>query len=320
MASTPDLPTTKVSLSPPSLSSLADALSTGLRANFVSVSVSVDSPPDLRQSPWHLSSAGLSGNPRISDVGGTANLSPTPDLTKKYDLLTIAKLMEMSPECGSLIGASAGPFHLLGRNTELMANISYQALPSGELEIMNHTHYAKVTPSGTAHCERVDDGNQSFGLMGNFLGTDGHAGPLLHVKASSRSGALNFEAATQASLARAYGDKLVSLGGVFLIHTGRANLHVMPDFSPTPLNSRAEVEAWMNYYDVDAPLVCLCVLHSGDDRGLGLRRAHTHCFSEGEKTKGGHYHFDLDESKDEVEYEAWFNVAEVLYRIDPDRK
>jgi hypothetical protein len=85
----------------------------------------------------------------------------------------------------------------------------------------------------------------------------------------------------------------------------------MPDFSPTPLITDEQKQNWLKFYEMDSPLVCLSVLHSHDP-GLDLRIEHTHCFSD--HGEGGHYHYDT--TPEEVQYEAWFNVAEVLYRID----
>ena len=85
----------------------------------------------------------------------------------------------------------------------------------------------------------------------------------------------------------------------------------MPDFSKTPLKTKEEVNEWLRYFDMAASLACLSVFHSYDP-GLDLRMEHTHCFSD--HNKGGHYHEDM--TPDEVEYEAYFNVASVLYKID----
>jgi hypothetical protein len=43
---------------------------------------------------------------------------------------------------------------------------------------------------------------------------------------------------------------------------------------------------------------------------------HTHCFGGdgGGEGDGGHYHFDT--TPEEVEYEAYFNTAKVVYRVD----
>ena len=47
-----------------------------------------------------------------------------------------------------------------------------------------------------------------------------------------------------------YGDdKPVGLGGVFLIKKGNIKIHVMPDFSCTPLQSEDDVNNWLNFYE-----------------------------------------------------------------------
>jgi hypothetical protein len=320
-------PVRKVPLSPPPLSDLVPAIRSGLQSNFVCVTVEIAASPDLRQPPFHLAAPGLSGHPRVADVGGPLYLAPGPDLTKKYDLLSIAQQMEMSPDTGCLIGAGAGPFHVLGQNAELMPNLAYEVAAAGTSDdgddgdgsdrrrLNNQTHYAKITKDGSYLCEKIGSSTTEFGLMANLFGSDGLPGPLLHITAKSRKGPLNFTAAIQQSLRTAFGDRLISLGGVFVVHRGTVNMHVMPDFPEKPFTSRSEVGAWLKYFAMPAPMVCLSVLHSGDDADLNLRMEHTHGFSI-EEGRGGHYHGDLEESRDEVEYEGWFNVAEVLYRID----
>lgn len=307
-------PVRKVLLHPPPLAEVAAAVRNGLQSNFRRSSTSISAPPDLRQSPFHLAGSGLSGNPRVADVGGQANLFPSFNLDKRYDLLSISELMEM--RSGILIGAGAGPFFDLGRNIELMPNIAFGPAPDRELR--NRTRYAKVLDEGSALCEEIGT-STGCALMCNLFGCDGETGPLLHVRVRGRTGKLNFTEAIQKGLADAFGDRLISLGGVFVARSGKLKMHVMPDFPDEPFKSRAEVDKWLRFFDMDTSMVCLSVLHSGDDEGLGLRRDHTHCFGadgEGENRRGGHYHYDLDETMDTVEYEGWFNVAEVLYKID----
>ncbi|XPS67784.1 hypothetical protein M3J09_000082 [Ascochyta lentis] len=299
-----NLPVQRIDLKPPPLEDLVDCIQNGLRQNFKSASVSVEQCPDLQDAPYNLAFAGLSGCPRIADVGGQPNLAPTPDFTKKYNLLDIARLMEMREEQGALLGAAAGPFHVVGMNSELMPNLSWK-----NREVSNETHFAKVNGEGSALCEKLP--SHECGLMANLFGSSGLPGPSLHVTASSRTGPLNFTEAIRRALQDAYGTKTISLGGVFLISEGKAKLHVMPDFSPTPLITDEQKEEWLKFYEMVAPLVCLSVLHSHDP-GLDLRIEHTHCFSN--HGEGGHYHYDT--TPDDVRYEAWFNIAEILYRID----
>lgn len=215
-----------------------------------------------------------------------------------------------------MIGAGAGPFFDLGGNIELVPNIAFGPASGGELK--NCTRYAKVLDDGSALCEKIGT-STGCALMCNLFGCDGEPGPLLHVKARGRTGKLNFTEAIQKGLADVYGDRLISLGGVFVVGSGKLKMHVMPDFPGRPFTSRQDVDEWLHWYDMDTPMVCLSVLHSGDDKDLGLRKEHTHCFgADGTENgqRGGHYHFDLDETMDTVEYEGWFNVAQILYKID----
>jgi hypothetical protein len=318
-------PVKKATLSPPTLASLANAIAAGMSSNFAESSCSIATPPDLTLAPFYLAASGLNGATRIVDVGGPPNLQPSPNLTKKYDLLSISRQIDMNTSTGFMLGAGAGPFHILGQNSELMPNFAY-GTAAGLEQTRNRTHYAKITPSNDVACCQLPN-SPAFGLMCNLFCSDGLPGPCLHITAKSRVGPLNFTETIQTALKSAFGDKLVSIGGVFLIKEGTANLHVMPDFPSRPFGSRKEVEEWLRYFDMqfhhEDPLICLSVLHSGNDGGMGLRMEHTHCFTvdpDGKEdtstAKGGHYHYDLEATKGEVEYEGWFNVAELLYRVD----
>lgn len=121
----------------------------------------------------------------------------------------------------------------------------------------------------------------------------------------------------------------MSLGGVFVVKSGKTNFHVMPDFPMKPegqeytFTTAKQLNDWLTYHDFptskENPIVCLTVLHSADPgKKLGLRMEHTHCFTVDGSQRGGHYHYDLDAAgeDEEVEYEAYFNTAKVLYRID----
>jgi hypothetical protein len=296
----------KVRLSPPTLQELIPSITAGLQANFKDVAVEVSRCPDLRQPPFNLAAEGLCGDERIADIGGPPHLSPTPKLDRKYSLLEMARLMELPDSRGALLGAGAGPFHVLGVNAELMPNLSY----GGGGRVTNVTRHARIDAHGRCRCEPSP--STDCGLMANLFGSQGRAGgDVVHIEARTRMGPLNFTDAIAAALKAAFGERPVSMGGVFVIKQGRANLHVMPDFSPTPLETRDQVDGWLRYFDMSAPLVCLSVFHSHDP-GLDLRMEHTHCFSDHDE--GGHYHGDV--TPDEVEYEAYFNVARAIYRID----
>ena len=199
-----------------------------------------------------------------------------------------------------------------------MPNLSWQGDFSN---FNNQSYYAKVDrSSGTEEpvCEICPA--PECALMANLFTSSGLPGPVLKVTARSRTGPKNFTDCIREALASSLGpDQPVSIGGVFVIKQGKANLHVMPGFRPAdqPFKDRADVDGWLRYFNFDAPLVCLTVMHSADPWDLGLRMEHTHCFSPPEAKgppRGGHYHYDID--GEEVEYEAYLNTAKSLYRVD----
>lgn len=77
----------------------------------------------------------------------------------------------------------------------------------------------------------------------------------------------------------------------------------MPDFSKTPLKTREEANEWLRYFNMSAIPTILDLIF-GWNIGTVSQTIN----------EGGHYHEDT--TPDEVEYEAYFNVASVLYRID----
>ncbi|KAJ5681921.1 uncharacterized protein N7477_001861 [Penicillium maclennaniae] len=309
----------------PALEELAEVIQKSLETNFAHASASVAQCPDLRQPPFNLAAPGLSGSPCIADIGGQPNLFPSPNFQAKYCLLALARDMQMSPAEGFLLGAGAAPFHDLGHNAELAPNISWKSnveLPKFEepssLTINNMTRVIQVDQDGSPSCEPLSGTNCA--LMMNLYGSNGQTGPVLKVTARGRIGELNFTNCIRLGLHAVYGDKNpISLGGAFLLKSGKAKFHIMPDFpapDKLPFRDRAELEnEWLTYHVFEAPVVCLTVMHSADPEGLGLRMEHTHCFDAEGGRKGGHYHYDVMDGE-EVEYEAYLHPAEVLYRID----
>lgn len=312
-------PVRKITVNPPSLDDLAPSIQSGLQANFQSVIVSVEQSPDLRQAPFHLASPGLCGNTRIGDVGGPEYVDPLPDMSKKYEFLSLAESMEMSTRQGLFIGAGAGPLHVLNTNTEMMPNLSYTGNHGDKAdEVQNLSRYARINDKGEVVVDTTDDSNTAFALLTNVFAADGLPGPLLHIKVKSRTGKLNFLQAIQAGLKNTFGDHLISIGGVFVLTNGKANLHAMAHSIDQPFVGKID-HPWLRSFDAGSPLIGLTVFHSGDDSGAHLRSEHTHCFSVDGDGLGGHYHWDIDDTKEEVEYEAWLNTADLVYRIDQPR-
>jgi hypothetical protein len=311
--------TTQHPLTPPSLQELVNILAPVLNRNFERATVSIEPCPDLRKAPYHLAAEGLSGNECVADIGGQQNLFPEPRLDCKFSMLQMAREMQMSPECGQLLGAGAGPFHHIGINSELAANLSWE----GNFDQVNNLSYYTKWDDGKQTTMCGISPTTDCALMMNLYGSSGLPGDVLKITARSRTGnEKSFTECIRDALAESYGDtRPVSIGGMFLIKTGKARFHVMPDFpskDQLPFKSREQVDDWLTYHDFGAPMVCLTVFHSADPENLGLRMEHTHCFSTDGGDGGGHYHYDLPpkDGVEEIEYEAYFNTAKVIYRID----
>ncbi|KAI5362041.1 hypothetical protein Slin15195_G056910 [Septoria linicola] len=314
--------TTQHKLSPPALAGLADTLRPALEANFEKAQISVSPCPDLRQAPYFLAAEGLCGAEKAADIGGQPNLFPEPRLECKYSLLDIAKEMQMDAKKGQLLGAGAGPFHRIGVNSELAPNLSWQDSFDNVNNLTYYTKFNGTDGKNEAICEPSP--TCDCALMMNLYGSTGLPGDVLKVTARARKG--NFKSFTEcirSTLAAKYGDEQpISMGGMFLIKTGKAYFHVMPDFpaqNGPPFKDAKQLNDWLTYHNFEAPIVCLTVFHSADPgKKLGLRMEHTHCFSTDGGNRGGHYHYDLPpgDDVDEIEYEAYFNTVKTLYRIN----
>ncbi|KAF9774228.1 hypothetical protein IL306_007797 [Fusarium sp. DS 682] len=204
----------KYPLSPPSLEELADKLKPALAANYEHSTVSVVISPDLREAPFHLATEGLSGNEKIADVGGQPNLFPRPKMDCVWSMTELAKAMEMDPAKGGLLGAGAGPHHVVGQNCELAPNIGWK---DGFGDIKNESRFAKIDrDTGAIHVDKSP--SIDCALMINLFGSSGNPGPVIKITARKRNRSeRSFTECIRKGLHHAYGDsRTVSLGGVFL--------------------------------------------------------------------------------------------------------
>ncbi|KYO43016.1 ester hydrolase C11orf54 homolog [Alligator mississippiensis] len=290
----------------PSLEELAGVLQKGLKENFADTQVSVVDCPDLTQEPFTFPVKGICGKPRIADVGGVPYLLPLVQKDKVYDLNTVAKEIELPG--AFILGAGAASSRILGVNAEF---IPIAHTETEQKHAVNTSYTARINPTdGGCLLEKYKYSN--FGLLANLFASQGQPGKVIEVKANGRTGQHNFITCLRQILEEHYGDKPVGMGGTFVIQKGKAKMHIMPpEFSACPLNTDEEVNNWLKFFEVKAPLVCQPVIVSRDP-GFDLRLEHTHGFSH--HGEGGHYHNDT--TPDSVEYLGYFLPAELLFRID----
>lgn len=294
------------------LEEVAKILEDGLKKNFHEVSVRVVDCPDLTEKPFDLASKGLCGQPRIVEVGGVPYLVPTVQMDKLYEMKDFPDLadFDFSDEKSALIlGAGAAPWTYLERNAEMMANLS---IGSGGKIISQRTQISKtIDEDGSSQLIGLPETETKMSLLANLFMSEGLPGKVLEVRAVRRTGDDNLVSCMRKTLEDGHPGH-IGLGGVFCATKGRLKIHVMPKFSETPLNSNADVENWLNFYEMDAPFMNLSVFVSRDP-GLDLRVEHTHGYNL-DKGQGGHYHYDT--TPEEVEYIGYFNLAEKCYRLD----
>ncbi|XP_074840339.1 ester hydrolase C11orf54 homolog isoform X2 [Carettochelys insculpta] len=266
----------KFALHVPNLEELSGVLQDGLKENFADVQVSVVDCPDLTRDPFNFPVKGICGKPRLVDVGGVPYLVP---LVQKDKFIPVVQA------------------------------------ESEQKPAINASYIALINPAdGGCLLEKYSDkySDCEFGLLANLYASEGQPGKVIEVKASERTGQHNFVTCMRKIIEKCYGDKPVGMGGTFVIQKGKAKIHIMPpEFSACPLNTDEDVNNWLAFFEMKAPLICQPVLISRDP-GFDLRVEHTHCFSH--HGEGGHYHNDT--TPDSVQYLGYFLPAELVFRID----
>ncbi|XP_038215461.1 ester hydrolase C11orf54-like [Zerene cesonia] len=294
----------------PPLEEVAEVLSRGLRKTFESVSVSAEECPDLRKAPFDLTTSGLTGNAKLIELGGPPYLVPLVQRDKIYDLAALLRHLGRDPAL--LAGAGAGPWPYIGVNCEGIINM---AVRDGSVE--QGTRIVSVTPVGAAKGsgrflqQQLPNNETRTALLGNYLLSEGKPGKVIKVEVKKRIGPSNFITAIRETLKEHYGDKVVGLGGAFVLRAGKVKHHVMPDFSSSPLCSDSDVDAWLHYFEMSAPIMHVGTLVTGD-MGLDLRVQHFHGYSA--HGEGGHYHYDTTPA--EAHYEGYFALADAVVRLD----
>lgn len=279
-----------------------------MKTNFADVVVEIVDCPDLTQCPFHLAASGLGGDPTIVEFGGPPYLLPLVDRSKVYDLVPLTRNIGgyQSKEFFTC-GAGAGPWPLFNQNCEGMMNLRV----GSDGSLTNETHVARTIPGGI-ELSKVPQAETRCALLGNLFLCEGQPGKVLRVAAKKRTGSENFISTIRLTLAEYFTeDKIVGLGGVFIMKEGKARQHVMDQFSETPLHTENDLNKWLTFHEMSAPLIAVGTLVTSE-ADLDLRLQHFHSFST--HGQGGHYHYDT--TPDTVEYEGYFNVGARIVRID----
>lgn len=240
-------------------------------------------------------------------MGGPPFLLPLVQRDKLYNIKEMTRQIQ-GPGKIFAVGAGAGPYPIRNSNCEGIYNLSVS-----EKDELTNGSYTATVRGAHEECvlEKIPNTEARCALLLNLFLSRGETGPVLRISAKQRKGTQNFIECIRKGLEDHYGDKVVGLGGIFVIRKGAARQHVMRDFSKTPIHTDEEVNQWLKFYEMPAQLNALGTLVT-KEHDLDLRLQHFHSFSF--SNWGGHYHNDT--TPDIVEYEAYLNVAERVVRVD----
>ncbi|XP_051174438.1 ester hydrolase C11orf54 homolog [Leptopilina boulardi] len=300
----------------PSLEELKNVLYEALVKNFAQVSVEIVDSPDLRKSPFNLKAEGFCGKTTAAHVGGLDNMFPFPKLEKLYDVKTIAKRLEFNNNNNNnetfVIGASFGPWPFIKTKSKL----TYNMILDGKIESAGSiiTFLKDEKNSEKFIYQNLPANETRFGLAANLLFSHGKMGKTLRIHVKKRLGQDEFVIAMQKALAKRYPDKIVVLGGVFVVIEGKVMIQLPRDYSEKPVNIYAKDSSWFVTYEAKSPLTQVGTFQSINSDAEVNYLFHT--FSD--HKEGGHY--IQDTTPEIVEYLAFFTPVENLFRIDKPMK
>jgi len=306
----------KASFKKISLDEISKALQKGLSSNFKDVAVSVVDCPDLRD--WDCPAEGMTGNQKITDVGGEPYMHDKKYIGAEFDFKEVAKLI--GSEQSYAFGAGSGAMSCLdGHCGELVINDNLITEESKSVIAMVGKNKECIAKDYTA---------RKHGGLGNIFYTDGKQGRVIKILIKGRSGGQgSLTQAIRAALLENLdlkGNDHLGLAGVFRVLKGKIKSHVQPDYADIKheyYDSKLMkcVKDFLQFYQpIGSELQCYSVLWTGDPTGgsMNLRESseHTHFHSYKNKQEAGHYHCDV--TPDEIKYECYFNTADEIYRVN----
>ncbi|KAK7867107.1 hypothetical protein R5R35_005831 [Gryllus longicercus] len=297
------LPMKSVTLHQPPLDELADVLQDALAKNFKAASVKVSDCPDLSQPPFNLSSPGLGGQSTLLDIGSATYLTPVAHRNKIYDLKDIAHTIGLEPTF--IIGAGLGPWPHTKVNCEMIADLTIK-----DNGISNQTRIAHIV-NEKCQLDQLPASETRCMILINLFCSKGQNAKVLEVKCKGRTGQDDIISCMRQAIQNKYKDKLIGLGGTFLLSESKAKQHIMPDFSDIPLDTPQAVQNWIKFYQQHPPLVAVGTFVSTDP-GLDLKVQHFH----GINSSGEGGHFYTDTQPELATYIGYFAIGEILHKID----
>ena len=159
-----------------SLDKISEALQKGLSKTFKEVTVSIVDCPNLKD--WDCPAEGMSGNQKITDVGGEPYMHDKKHIGAEFDFKEVGKLI--GSEHSYAFGAGSGAMSCLeGHCGELVINDNFANKESKSIIAMVGENKECIAKNYSA---------SKHGGLGNIFYTDGKRGKVIKILVKGRSG------------------------------------------------------------------------------------------------------------------------------------
>ncbi|XP_024870604.1 ester hydrolase C11orf54 homolog [Temnothorax curvispinosus] len=322
-ASTINRPLRPIQLRPSTLSEIGRTLQDEMKFMFRELTVDIAACPCLTREPFNLAGIGLCGNPSLIEVGGYTAFMPFPhNNNARWNIKNIVSSFAYD---SFIIGTGYAAKPYMPYNGHLIMNAIYRA-PN----IMNASRIVFAeTSNGQRRIETLTIPDQMMcSFVGNFFLSEGREGNVLRIRAKGRESNTDIITMIHNILYREFyvnKNRIVALGGVLRMRNGQVAQNVMPEEYPRLVSSFGDLVRWFQCHDIklESDLIAVGTLLNNTPTELLVteqrygfylptRRHQFYSFS----NYGAGGQFISDITKDDTEYEGYFNLATKIYSVN----
>ncbi|CAF2900281.1 unnamed protein product [Rotaria sp. Silwood2] len=270
---------------------------------------------NLSAEPWNLAGANLGTNGIFCQLGGAKNVEFKQGHSIRFDISSVLDQLRIKNEQTLIIGPGAADGTYLCCNGELVFNMTLDHYN----RVITQRSYSSIITKEEQPYQNLYQAKTCGPFQHMMISSIDHTKStiLFEIDVQERLSDENEEENNFISIIRRslkqYSKEPMALGGMFRIEKGTIKAHVMPDFANEDLIVKEQVDQWLKFYDMQAPLNCLSVLLTEDIDNAGFRLEHSHFFSD--HGQAGHYHFDT--TPKEVHYHGYFILCNEAVIVDP---
>ncbi|CAF1222295.1 unnamed protein product [Rotaria sordida] len=271
---------------------------------------------DLSAEPWNLAGINLGTNGIFCQLGGAKNVELKQGHSIRFDISSVLDQLHIKNEQTLVIGPGAADGTYLGCNGELVVNMTFDQYN----KTINQRSYSSLVTKEEQPYQNLYEIKTCGPFQHIMISSIDHTKStiLFEIDVQERLSdeneeENNFISIIRRSLKQYSQQQPMALGGIFRIEKGIIKAHVMPEFVNEDLIRKEQVDQWLKFYDMHAPLNCLSVLLTEDINNAGFRLEHSHFFSD--HGEAGHYHFDI--TPKQIHYHGYFILCKEAIIVDP---